>query len=85
MSSRASLDRLVPKYLKDVPMDPATGNPLRYVRDVVSHTIYSVVSDGVDDGGDLSSALRAVIKRGWGRREIRGTDQGVRVLLNQPG
>lgn len=77
----AGLEQLVPKYLTEVPMDPATGHPVRYGRDAVSYTIYSVGSDGVDDGGDLSSELRAVIERGWGRRAIRGRDEGVRVLI----
>ena len=74
-----NLEQLVPKYLQEVPVDPAGGGPLRYVRDATSYTIYSVGPDGADNGGDLSSELRAVIERGWGRREIRGRDEGVRV------
>ncbi len=77
-----TLDRLVPKYLADVPMDPTDGGPVRYVRDAASYTIYSVGSDGVDNGGDLSSELRSVIERGGGRRDIRGKDQGVRVVMH---
>lgn len=80
-----SLDQLVPKYLQEVPMDPAVGGPLRYVRDATSYTIYSVGPDGADNRGDLSSELRAVIERGWGRREIRGRDEGIRVRVNGGG
>jgi len=77
-----SLAELVPSLLTAVPLDPLSGAPVLYARDATSYTIYSVGPDGDDNGGDLSSELRAVIERGWGQRAIRGRDQGVRVLIH---
>jgi hypothetical protein len=48
-----SLDELVPKYLNEVPVDPFTGKPLRFKRLADGLVIYSVGTDGVDDGGDI--------------------------------
>ena len=50
-----SLDELVPNYLPAVPFDPFDGRPLRYKRkEVNSFALYSVGTDGKDDGGDTS-------------------------------
>src|SRR5205814_1700100 len=38
-------------FLKEVPMDPYTGGPLRWVRRPSGLVIYSVGPDRVDDGG----------------------------------
>lgn len=46
-----------------------------------AYIVYSVGSDGKDDNGDLSSELMEAIKRGGGRRNLRGKDVGVRVLV----
>jgi len=77
----ATLAELVPRYLPQVPVDPDGDGPLRVKTDATSYTVYSVGSDRRDDDGDLSSELQQVKERGWGRRTIRGRDQGVRVLL----
>jgi hypothetical protein len=77
----AALGDLVPRYFDEVPVDPDSDGPLRLKADAASYTVYSVGSDGRDDGGDLSSELQQVRQRGWGRLVIRGRDQGVRVLL----
>ncbi|HAM71696.1 MAG TPA: hypothetical protein DCM86_08650 [Verrucomicrobiales bacterium] len=48
-----SLGELVPEFLKEVPVDPMDGRPLRYRRQAGGgFLLYSVGSDGVDNGGD---------------------------------
>jgi hypothetical protein len=81
-----TLSDLVPHYLAAIPADPFTGAPLLYraAADGGAYTIYSVGPNQKDDGGDLTSELQQVIKRGWGRRIIRGADVGVRVLMSRP-
>lgn len=77
-----SLKELVPNYLSDVPMDPASGHDVLYRQQADAYVVYSVGIDGKDDGGDLNSELLQVIKRGWGRRNIAGSDVGIRVVLH---
>ena len=80
MALPATLEALVPTYLTAIPLDPFTGEPLRYKRDEDGYTIYSVGADEKDDGGDLTSGLREALEKGFGRKELRGRDEGVRVL-----
>ncbi|MCX5770469.1 MAG: hypothetical protein NTZ09_09395 [Candidatus Hydrogenedentes bacterium] len=47
----ADLEALTPDYLRDVPADPFTGGPLTYRREGSGFVVYSVGSDGRDDGG----------------------------------
>ena len=77
-----SLKELVPTYLSDVPMDPASGHEILYRQQAGAYVIYSVGVDGKDDRGDLNSELLQVIKRGWGRRTIAGRDVGIRVVVH---
>lgn len=49
----ASLKELVPVYLREVPIDPCDGKPLRSGRAADGFVVYSVGKDGVDDGGDV--------------------------------
>jgi hypothetical protein len=52
----AELSALVPTYLPEMPVDPFDGKPMRKKkRDDGSLVIYSVNSDGVDNGGDVDS------------------------------
>jgi hypothetical protein len=46
-----SLKELTPRFLNAVPADPFDGNPVRYRRLTSGYVIYSVDSDGHDDGG----------------------------------
>ncbi len=46
-----NLERLVPTYIPEVPIDPFDGQPLRYVLLEDGYAIYSVYFDGIDDGG----------------------------------
>jgi hypothetical protein len=47
------LEEMVPKYLKQVPLDPYDGQPLRCRRLKDGVVAYSVGPDGKDDGGNL--------------------------------
>jgi hypothetical protein len=51
-----TLDEIVPLFLSAVPLDPFDGQPLRYHRLVMGYVIYSVGSDGHDDGGREKAA-----------------------------
>jgi hypothetical protein len=77
----ASLPDLVPQYLREIPVDPYSGRPLLFRPAKDAYTVYSVGPNQQDDQGDLSSELQRVQQQGWGRRSIRGTDVGVRVLI----
>jgi len=65
----ASLAEVVPSQLRNVPLDPYDGLPLRYRRLSDGVVIYSVGPDGIDDGGKLD------------RKNIgaAGTDLGLRL------
>jgi len=45
------LEELAPGYCKSVPTDPYDGNPLRFKTLDSGYVIYSIGSDGKDDGG----------------------------------
>ncbi len=47
----AALDALTPQYLKEVPVDPFDGRPIRYARQTLGYVLYSVDTDGQDNGG----------------------------------
>jgi len=46
-----SVEQLVPAWCKTVPTDPFDGKPLRYKNQGASFVVYSIGSDGQDDGG----------------------------------
>ena len=51
------LDRLVPEFIREVPVDLMNNKPLAYrLADKGSPLLYSVGDDGRDDGGDFSLA-----------------------------
>jgi hypothetical protein len=62
-----SLAALVPQYLREVPLDPFDGKPLRLRRLSDGLVIYSVGLDGQDNGGTLANNFAP------------GTDIGVRL------
>ena len=62
-----NLSDMVPSYLTAAPVDPFTGQPLRYVRIPDGFVAYSAGLNRTDDGGDVAAQ--------WGR----GSDLGVRV------
>lgn len=45
------LEQLVPTYIRQVPIDPFDGKPVRYKRMDPGYRLYSVLDDGKDDGG----------------------------------
>jgi len=64
----ATLDDLVPTYLKSVPLDAFDGKPLRY--SPVNKVIYSVGRDLTDRGGDSAEGnpdgdRQPTVKIGW--------------------
>jgi hypothetical protein len=66
----ASWEDLVPKYLPGVPLDPADGRPLRYVRlDGGGYRVHSCGSDLSDDGGIV-------------RRKPGGPQRGYDVIMS---
>ncbi len=52
-----SIDQLVPTYLKAVPLDPFTGDPLRCKMESGGIVIYGAGKDRKDDGGRLNFKL----------------------------
>jgi hypothetical protein len=46
-----NLEQLTPTYCKPVPTDPYDGKPLRYKKHGPSYAVYSLGSNGSDDGG----------------------------------
>lgn len=66
----ASLDALVPEFLSAIPTDYMDGKPLKYFRvNDASFTLYSVGTDGRDDGGDLSRPQGLRSNDLWRRRD----------------
>ena len=51
-----NLNALTPQFLSAVPVDPFDGQPLQYHRLAKGYVIYSVGSDGHDDGGSEKPA-----------------------------
>ncbi len=54
-----NLGELKPRYLKAVPMDPFSGQPLRMVRKSSALIVYSVGENQLDDGGTIGQKSRA--------------------------
>jgi len=46
-----NLEQLTPALCRTVPSDPCDGKPLRYQKQGSSYAVYSIGSDGQDDGG----------------------------------
>jgi len=46
-----NLEQLAPTYCKTIPTDPYDGKPLRYKTHGASYVVYSIGSDGQDNGG----------------------------------
>ncbi len=67
-----SLEKLVPGFIKSIPIDYMCGQPLRYrLRENGKPLLYSVGTNGKDEGGDASHSNQqnspAVI---WGRKDV---------------
>ncbi|MGB8854773.1 MAG: hypothetical protein WCC69_14560 [Pirellulales bacterium] len=77
------LHDLVPRYLAAVPIDPFSEKPFLYERRSDGYLMYSVGSNGIDDGGDHFSG--EIINGEWqeARQEIdpRNSDIVVRMPI----
>ena len=74
----SSLEALVPTQLKQVPLDPYDGKPLRYRLRSGGVVVYSVGPDLKDDDGKFEPIGR--LGRRWAKpSELEGLDIGVRL------
>ena len=60
-----TLEALVPRYLPAVPIDPLSGQAIRYINEAKNPRIYSVGRDGVDDGGKPEAQSLGTGRYGW--------------------
>jgi hypothetical protein len=51
----ANLELLAPDYLSQVPLDPFSNKPFQYRCGVSDFVLYSIGSDGVDNGGEFGN------------------------------
>jgi len=56
-----NLEALVPGILKDVPIDPFTGNPLVYRREGEGFIVYSLGTNEKDDGGRSTDMITQMV------------------------
>jgi hypothetical protein len=63
----ASLSDLVPSYLSSAPVDPFTGQPIRFSASADAYVVYSAGLNRTDNGGDVAIQL------------ARGSDLGISV------
>jgi hypothetical protein len=73
---------LVPAFMATVPEDPWSGNPVLMSSDADGFRIWSIGRDGVDDRGDLTICIPAVLGEHPG--ESASTNPDVRVPWNAP-
>ena len=73
---------LVPAFMATVPQDPWSGKPVLMSSDADGFRIWSIGRDGVDDRGDLTICIPAVLGEHPG--ESASTNPDVRVPWNAP-
>ena len=73
---------LVPAFMATVPEDPWSGKPVLMSSDADGFRIWSIGRDGVDDRGDLTICIPAVVGEHPG--ESASTNPDVRVAWNAP-
>jgi hypothetical protein len=74
-----SLHQLTPTFLKAIPVDPFSGQPIRFVPAAHGYVVYSVGANRQDDGGDLGDG-RSFITTPTGARLRATGDFGVRIV-----
>ena len=74
----SKLDDLVPAHLPAVPVDPFSGGALRYQRDAVGYTIYSLGENQKDDGG---RDARMHLRRRWGPNQMQDQPADIGVIV----
>jgi len=52
------LESLVPAFIDEIPLDPLTGNPLKYLKEESGVVVYSVGRNLTDDGGKYEYSQR---------------------------
>jgi hypothetical protein len=77
----ATLAVLVPEYLAAIPLDPFSGQPLGYRRNVEDYVVYSIAQNHADDGGAITGLGSGVPPRKPNEAPGRGGDLGIRVPL----
>ena len=60
---RLTTARLPDKLADSTPLDPFTGQPLRYKKLAKGYVVYSVGEDGKDDGGDEKKDITFTVER----------------------
>lgn len=73
----ASAGDLVPQYLKGVPIDPYSGEAIRFAAGPDAYAVYSVGTNRVDDGGRFDGT--ELLGREPGRRLDAAADFGIRI------
>jgi hypothetical protein len=58
-----SIDAVVPAYLPAIPVDPYSGQPMRYLAQPSGYVIYSVGEDRKDDGADTKADIGVQVAR----------------------
>jgi hypothetical protein len=77
-----TLTALVPRYLETLPVDPFSGEPMRYASIAAGYVVYGVGTNGQDDGGAEVDA--PPIQKGARYSEARRTgDVGLSIRLAQ--
>jgi hypothetical protein len=71
----SGLQDLVPAYLPAIPIDPFSGQPLRFMSNGSGYVVYGVGKDRRDDGGDI--VIRRVSPTAFG-----SPDSGIRIRYN---
>jgi hypothetical protein len=61
--SRLANAQLPDKFSEPAPVDPFTGQPLRYKKLAEGYVVYSVGEDGKDDGGDEKNDIAFTVER----------------------
>ena len=59
------LEELMPQYLKEVPIDPFDGKPIRYRRTDPGYRLYSIWEDGQDNGGKEKVEVKSGESYDW--------------------
>lgn len=62
-----TVEQLAPDYLKVIPTDPYDGKPIKYIQE--KKMVYSIGSNMLDDGGDVSDSEDDSSRWSWGTKD----------------
>jgi hypothetical protein len=77
-----SLESLVPTYLDALPVDPYSGNPLRYHREADRLVIYSIGENRRDDAG---ASVGEGLSRRWGAYQLKDQPPDIGLSMRVSG